>query len=212
MHRKENMMPSSDNQIYDDLAGVIQSVFDLYGGTSYIRSGQIPDLDLYVDQITTFLSQHLEKNSRFPDEKVMTKTMINNYTKNKLLPPPQKKKYSGSHMILLILIYYFKSYLSITDIQTILKPLTEYYFKGESDLALSEVYDRMFSNEDALLEAVSSSIDKELSFSQTFFEDVDDEHKDYLDRFALICTLSLDIYLRKKIVEQLIDTMPEHKD
>lgn len=212
MHRKENMMPSSDNQIYDDLAGVIQSVFDLYGGTRYIRSGQIPDLDLYVDQITTFLSQHLEKNSRFPDEKVMTKTMINNYTKNKLLPPPQKKKYSGSHMILLILIYYFKSYLSITDIQTILKPLTEYYFKGESNLALSEVYDRLFSNEDALLEAVSSSIDKELSFSQTFFEDVDDEHKAYLDRFALICTLSLDIYLRKKIVEQLIDTMPEHKD
>lgn len=209
MHRKENMMPSSDNQIYDDLAGVIQSVFDLYGGTSYIRSGQIPDLDLYVDQITTFLSQHLEKNSRFPDEKVMTKTMINNYTKNKLLPPPQKKKYSGSHMILLILIYYFKSYLSITDIQTILKPLTEYYFKGESDLALSEVYDRLFSNEDALLEAVSSSIDKELSFSQTFFEDVDDEHKAYLDRFALICTLSLDIYLRKKIVEQLIDTMKD---
>ena len=202
-------MPSSDNQIYDDLAGVIQSVFDLYGGTSYIRSGQIPDLDLYVDQITTFLSQHLEKNSRFPDEKVMTKTMINNYTKNKLLPPPQKKKYSGSHMILLILIYYFKSYLSITDIQTILKPLTEYYFKGESDLALSEVYDRLFSNEDALLEAVSSSIDKELSFSQTFFEDVDDEHKAYLDRFALICTLSLDIYLRKKIVEQLIDTMKD---
>ena len=202
-------MPSSDNQIYDDLAGVIQSVFDLYGGTSYIRSGQIPDLDLYVDQITTFLSQHLEKNSRFPDEKVMTKTMINNYTKNKLLPPPQKKKYSGSHMILLILIYYFKSYLSITDIQTILKPLTEYYFKGESDLALSEVYDRLFSNEDALLEAVSSSIDKELSFSQTFFEDADDEHKAYLDRFALICTLSLDIYLRKKIVEQLIDTMKD---
>lgn len=200
-------MPSSDNQIHDDLARIIQNVFELYGGNSYVRSGQIPDLDLYVDQITTFLSQHLEKNSRFPDEKVMTKTMINNYTKNKLLPPPHKKKYSGSHMILLILIYYFKSYLSITDIQTILKPLTEYYFDGDSKLALSEIYDRLFSNEDALLEAVSSSIDKELSFSQTFFEDVDDAHKAYLDRFALICTLSLDIYLRKKIVEQLIDTM-----
>ncbi len=205
-------MPSSDNPIYDDLSRIIRSVLDLYGGNSYIRSGQIPDLDLYVDQITTFLSQHLEKNSRFPDEKVMTKTMINNYTKNKLLPPPLKKKYTGSHMILLILIYYFKSYLSINDIQAILKPLNNYYYNSEDGLTLSEIYDRLFSNEDALLEAVSSSIDKELSFSQTFFEDADDEHKAYLDRFALICTLSLDIYLRKKIVEQLIDTMPEHKD
>jgi hypothetical protein len=142
----------------------------------------------------------------------MTKTMINNYTKNKLLPPPVKKKYSGNHLMLLILIYYFKSYLSITDIQAILKPLTDHYYDSESSLALSEIYDRLFSNEDALVEAVSTSIDKELSFPQTFFEDVDDENKAYLDRFALICTLSLDIYLRKKIVEQLIDTMPESKN
>ena len=205
-------MQSSDNHTYDDLSGIIRNVFGLYDGNSYIRSAQIPDLDLYVDQITTFLSQHLEKNSRFPDEKVMTKTMINNYTKNKLLPPPVKKKYSGNHLMLLILIYYFKSYLSITDIQAILKPLTDHYYDSESSLALSEIYDRLFSNEDALVEAVSTSIDKELSFSQTFFEDVDDENKAYLDRFALICTLSLDIYLRKKIVEQLIDTMPESKN
>ena len=205
-------MQSSDNHTYDDLSGIIRNVFDLYDGNSYIRSAQIPDLDLYVDQITTFLSQHLEKNSRFPDEKDMTKTIINNYTKNKLLPPPVKKKYSGNHLMLLILIYYFKSYLSITDIQAILKPLTDHYYDSESSLALSEIYDRLFSNEDALVEAVSTSIDKELSFSQTFFEDVDDENKAYLDRFALICTLSLDIYLRKKIVEQLIDTMPESKN
>lgn len=202
-------MQSSDNHTYNELSRIIQEVFNRYDGNSYIQSAQIPDLDLYVDQITTFLSQHLEKNSRFPDEKVMTKTMINNYTKNKLLPPPVKKKYSGNHLMLLILIYYFKSYLSITDIQTILKPLTDTYFNSENDTALSEIYDRLFSNEDALVEAVSSSIDKELSFSQTFFEDIDNENRAYLDRFALICTLSLDIYLRKKIVEQLIDTMPE---
>ena len=205
-------MQSSEKHTYNDLSRIIQNVFDLYDGNSYIRSSQIPDLDLYVDQITTFLSQHLEKNSRFPDEKVMTKTMINNYTKNKLLPPPVKKKYSGNHLMMLILIYYFKSYLSITDIQAILKPLTDHYYDSEGSLALSEIYDRLFSNEDALVEAVSSSIEKELSFSQTFFKDIDYENKAYLDRFALICTLSLDIYLRKKIVEQLIDTMPESKE
>ena len=48
--------------------------------------------------------------------------MINNYTKNKLIPPPLKKKYSKDHMILLIFIYYFKNILSINDIRRIFDP------------------------------------------------------------------------------------------
>ncbi len=202
-------MQSANDTIQKELARIIQDVLKQYGDQSNIKSSQIPELKLYIDQVTTFLSQHLEKRSRFPDEKIITKTMVNNYTKNKLLPPPDKKKYSREHLMLLILIYYFKSYLSITDIQTVLSPLSEYCFDQDDRLSLAEIYDRLFSGEAELINAVSDSISHELEFSQSLFSDINDDNREYLDRFALICTLSLDIYLRKKIVEQLIDTAPK---
>lgn len=57
----------------------------------YIVPEEIPNIDLYMDQITTFMNEHLQSSKRFPEDKILTKTMINNYTKNNLLPPPDKK-------------------------------------------------------------------------------------------------------------------------
>ena len=68
---------------------------------SAIPSADVPNIDLYMDQITTFMDTHLADSRRYPDDKIMTKTMINNYTKNHLLPPSVKKKYSREHIFLL---------------------------------------------------------------------------------------------------------------
>ena len=54
----------------------------------------IPNIDLYMDQVTTLMDTRLAASKRYPDDKILTKTMINNYTKNHLLPPSDKKKYS----------------------------------------------------------------------------------------------------------------------
>ena len=94
----------------------------------YIRPEDIPNIDLYMDQVTTFVDEELASLKRFEDDKMLTKTMINNYTKNNLLPPPQKKKYSKNHMFLLIYIYYLKSVISISDIKEIINPLTDKFF------------------------------------------------------------------------------------
>ena len=85
----------------NDIPSVSEEVFKRYTDGSYIKASMLPDLDLYVDQITTFLTRHLAKTIRFEDDKIMTKTMINNYTKNHLLPPPDKKKYSSDDLYLL---------------------------------------------------------------------------------------------------------------
>ncbi|MDO4416806.1 MAG: DUF1836 domain-containing protein [Eubacteriales bacterium] len=93
-----------------------------------IRTADIPGIDLYMDQVTTFLQENLRGLSRDPEgDKFLTKTMINNYVKNKVLIPPVKKKYSREHMMLLIMIYYMKSFLSIGDIRSITGPVTEHY-------------------------------------------------------------------------------------
>lgn len=84
-----------------------------------IDLSDIPKIELYMDQVTTFIDDKLKSYKRYSDDKILTKTMINNYTKDKLLPPSNRKKYSKNHMILLILIYHLKSILSINDIRTL---------------------------------------------------------------------------------------------
>ena len=59
----------------------------------YVLPEDLPNIELYMDQVTTFLEEQLKNTKRFEDDKIFTKTMINNYTKNHLLPPSNKKKY-----------------------------------------------------------------------------------------------------------------------
>lgn len=52
----------------NDIPSVIEEVFKRYTDGSYIKASMLPDLDLYVDQITTFLTRHLAKTIRFEDD------------------------------------------------------------------------------------------------------------------------------------------------
>ena len=114
----------------------------------YIDPDEIPNIDLYMDQVTTFMDEHLAACRRTDDDKILTKTMINNYTKNDFLPPPVKKKYSKEHMYLLIFLYYFKNVLSINDIQKIFKPLTEMFYSNKSEhVSMEEIYRAIFRME-----------------------------------------------------------------
>jgi len=68
-----------------------------------IRIPDIPDIELYMDQVTTFIDNKLGYNKRILKDKILTKTMINNYTKSKILLPSKNKRYNRQHVILLIL-------------------------------------------------------------------------------------------------------------
>ena len=77
------------------------------GRIDYIHPVDIPNIDLYMDQVTTFMEEQLSSTKRYEDDKILTKTMINNYAKNNLLPPPNKKKYSKEHLLVLIFCLLF---------------------------------------------------------------------------------------------------------
>ncbi len=189
----------------NDIPSVIEEVFKRYTDGSYIKASMLPDLDLYVDQITTFLTRHLAKTIRFEDDKIMTKTMINNYTKNHLLPPPDKKKYSRDHILLMIFIYYFKNFLPISDIKTILGPLTDKYFHKDEDLNLEAIYTTLFSKEDTFVQEVLENVMKQFHMSADLFPDAPEADQASLREFTFICMLSLDIYLKKQLIEALLD-------
>ncbi len=197
---------NSDGTVNDNIRQVINELFTMFeNDDGYISSDLLPDLDLYVDQITTFLSQHLEGTRRSGDDKVMTKAMINNYTKNRLLPPPEKKKYSKDHILLLIIIYYLKSFLSMDDIQTILAPVTDKYFHKDGGLTLEQIYTSLFSGNSVLADEVKRSVEEEYDLSMSVLENVPEEDRDNLSRFAFISTLSMDIFIKKQLIEHLLD-------
>ena len=120
---------------------LLNSILESLDRIAYIKSEDIPNIDLYMDQVTTFMESRLKKSTRHPGEdKILTKTMINNYAKNDLLPPPVKKKYSKEHVLLLVFIYYYKGILSINDIQELFKPITDKFFDAKEDFDLEKIY------------------------------------------------------------------------
>lgn len=125
------------NQDYTKLLGSILKNMALM---DHIRPSEIPNIDLYMDQVTSFMNDHLQSSRRFEDDKILTKTMINNYAKNKLLPPPIKKRYSKEHLFVLVFIYYMKGFFSLSDIQTILKPVTDRFAESDESLSIEDIY------------------------------------------------------------------------
>lgn len=180
----------------------------------YIKPEDIPNIELYMDQMTTFMEQQLSYTKRTPEEKIMTKTMINNYTKNKLLPPPEKKKYSKDHMILLIFIYYFKSIMSIADIKEVLTPLTDYCLGKEPDsedkVGLFEVYQKMFQMMNEHYHPMKEELERLKEKAEKTFQ-IEGEKGEFLNKLSYMMLLCHDIYIRKQMIESMIDEMGEDK-
>ena len=118
-----------------------------------IERADIPAIDLYMDQVTTFMETHLSACKRGPEDKILTKTMINNYAKAKLFPPPKKKKYTPHHIMLLIMIYHLKGVLCISDIQSLLQPINEALEERDDPSLLLDTYDAFLIMQRALQNA-----------------------------------------------------------
>ncbi len=181
---------------------MIQSIDKL----DYIKLDDIPEIDLYMDQVTTLMEHKLKTTARNPKEdKILTKTMINNYAKNKLLPSPEKKKYSKDHILILIFIYYFKGFLSISDIQSLLTPLTEESFGESSTINLATVYDEILKAQKNQAEGLKKDIVSKLDRAQELFQDMPEEQSDFLQLFSFIGLLGFDVYFKKLMIERMID-------
>lgn len=195
-----------------DTQNMLDSILKSIARIDYIKPDTIPNIDLYMDQVTTFMEEQLSTTKRYEDDKILTKTMINNYAKNNLLPPPVKKKYSKEHVLVMILIYYFKSILSIKDIETLLAPITEKYFPGTSQLDMTAIYEEVCSLEKSRIESLQKDVAGAYALAESSFQDVGDispEEKESLQLFSFICSLSFDVYVRKLLIEKLIDELPE---
>ncbi|WP_033153347.1 DUF1836 domain-containing protein [Pseudobutyrivibrio ruminis] len=170
----------------------------------YVHPEDIPNIDLYMDQVLTFLDQELGTVREATEDKAMTKTMINNYTKNQILPSPEKKKYSRDHMLNLIFIYYLKNFLSMKDIKSILDPINERYFGAKEGLGFFDIYSAMVGYESKVARDVTKDIIRKYNLSKEAFADQDDESRQDLQEFTFICELAFDVFVKKMMIEQYL--------
>ena len=188
-----------------DYEAVMHFLQETLQNLAYIDGDDIPNINLYMDQVTTFMDEHLASTKRATDDKILTKTMINNYTKNNLLPPPEKKKYSKEHMLIMLFIYYFKNVIVIKDIEAILNPITKQFFQSDSPVSMADIYEEILSGEKAQMSVRQDAIIAMFTQSSMAFADVELENKEYLQLFSFLCSLSFDIYQKKFLIEKLID-------
>ena len=184
---------------------LLQTILQSLEKVEYIKSEDIPNIDLYMDQVLTFMDRKLRSAVRpQTEDRVLTKTMINNYAKNDLLPPPVKKKYSKEHVLMLIFIYYYKGVIPMNEIQTLLQPITDHYFQNGQAFDLESVYKEVVSLEKEQLEDLKKDVVDKFRRAENSFTETSGEEREFLQKFALICLLSFDVYMKKMIVEQLV--------
>ncbi|RGF52890.1 DUF1836 domain-containing protein [Eubacterium sp. AF36-5BH] len=166
----------------------------------------IPNIDLYMDQVTTYLNDKFANTKRHEDDKLMTKTMINNYVKSRLLPSPEKKKYTKDHMMVLVMIYFFKNIISINDVNKLITPLLDSYFHNE-EIPLENIINTFltFAKQCNLTDTILT----EYNECREIFKDADVKDKEYLETMGLITMLSYDTFVRKIVIEKLIDSLPD---
>ena len=199
-------MEKSRQEILEELTGMLEKL-------SYVRPEEIPNIDLYMDQVLSFINDRTRYLTRNPEEdKIFTKTMINNYAKTKILPPPTKKKYSKDHILLLLLIYYFKGVLSVGDTGELLGMITEKYFGNIGELAFEDIYQEVFKLEAGEIEFLKKDIVEKFGIAEETFQDAPEESRDFLKNFAFICLLSYDVFMKKLMIEKLVDECCKGKD
>ena len=198
-----------DEQYLNELTEYLKSLH-------HVHAGSLPSLDLYMDQVTGFMEEHLASMKRHPEDKALTKTMINNYAKNKILPPPVGKRYNKNHMLILLLIYYYKSMLSLSDIRTVVDPLAENYFSLHSKPRLTDIYEEIFSFANGEMQSLVEDLEKKFqtansSFSEQdpAFADLEEQEREQLQNFSFLSLLAFDVYLKKQLMEKIVDRMED---
>ena len=169
-----------------------------------IKLEDIPNVDLYVDQVVQLFENTYADTTRTDDEKVLTKTMINNYAKGKLFIPIKNKKYSKEHMILISLIYQLKGALSINDIKSSLENINEPLINDDT-FELNTLYKDYLSLTETNVESFKQDVNKRVTeVNAGFFL-----RRSKLEKFLLLTSFVTMSNMYRRLAEKLVDDLKE---
>lgn len=166
----------------------------------------IPEIDLYMDQVIQLFDNKFAKSDS--DEKILTKTMINNYAKAKLLFPIKNKKYTKKHIILISLIYHLKGALSINDINDTLSGLNRIILEDQ-DLNLEDFYKSYLEISQINTENFKKDLKSRADDVASQLNEFNDNDLEYLERVLLISSFVYISNLYKNAAEKLVAEVVE---
>lgn len=172
--------------------------------SSNINLNDFPELDLYMDQVMQLFETRLSYTKRNSSDKVLTKTMINNYAKDNLLIKIKNKKYTKNHLILMGLIYNLKGSLSLTDIKKLLSPIIT-DFDEEKDYPLNDLYKSFLDIYDINLEELKNSAYKIQDNTIDIINKNNINLGDYEEKFLLVCAYASMSNLFRRMSEHILD-------
>jgi len=185
----------------------LREITDRLRLTEDIKIADIPDLELYMEQLLSFLNNKLQSFKREAEDKILTKTMINNYTKDQLLLPPKNKKYTKDHIMLLILVYQLKNVLSINDIKQLFAPILKDMSTPDDDvIPLADIYSTFLDIKKDQFAEFGDHFAEKYAFIRSNTASVALEgNRDKADLFLTVLMLVAQANVSKRLAENIID-------
>lgn len=148
----------------------------------------LPDIELYMDQITGYLNRQLRGQVREERDGAppVTGSMVNNYVKNGLIDRPSQKKYYKEQLAQLYMLCSMKQILPIPDAAALIHQLTANGHTTE------EVYNAFVRNQHDINEGIAE-----------VFEQVDSVKEEY-DLLKIAAGLILNAAAERIAAERII--------
>jgi hypothetical protein len=181
----------------------MNTIIEQLASSGEIKVSDIPDIDLYMDQVTTFIDNKLGNEKREKKDKLLTKTMINNYSKAKILTPSKNKKYNKQQMIQLILIYYLKQVLSIGDIHDLFKPLFELESKNEN--LVKDIYNTFLNFKENSMKNVNTMLEEMTDLISDATDHKSEKDHEDVQMLLIVLMLASQAQACKRTAEAIID-------
>ena len=158
---------------------------------SFKNYEELPDIDLYMDQMITYLERQLQPFALSTLDKQITSSMINNYVKGECIPSPTCKRYNKEHIALILQICLLKRACSIADIKQI---LDSNYLSTD----FRETYNDFKENSDKILHETSQQTKEKLANVET------NDHQALLNlALELSLTANANIMIAKRILSYI---------
>ncbi len=184
----------------------VKNIIEEFFQQGALSKSSFPEMELYMDQITGFMNQKLRIYSKDEDDQIMTKAMIANYVKHKLVPRPHNKKYNKEHLILLTFIHFLKNSFQMDEIENIMKPILEnYYSEFDEKINLSEMYDSVTSLQNDVKEKLIEETLQDVNRIKSRNKQMELEDDDIIELFMLIIEISIKVDFERYLIQKLYD-------
>lgn len=188
----------------------VKQIIEDLGLENQLTLEDIPQIDLYMDQVIQLFENYFAQSKRNEEEKILTKTMINNYAKGKLFIPIKNKKYTKDHLMLINLIYQLKGALSINDIKMTLQGINEKILAG--NFQLEQFYESYLHVVNKNVVNFKEDVENKQADVQEATKDLDEEHLEDVQKILFIASLANMSNFYRRAAEKLIDELHKSEE